>query len=388
MSSKDFILMRKDEGIAVCKLNENGHMIKFSIKDDAIELLPLEDRNNRQEWLKLWWKDRAVPIKQGRIAKFLSAKGIMLPEEYLMNNLGLSLTDYYWIRPMDVDLKWKDVNLFDNKFTENVLIWPDEDEDEENREAQYSPNSSLQGQLEKTWTIIDGERYLIKGNHSNLSTESINEVVATAINEEQDHTNHVKYSLVHINGKEYDYGCSSRLMTSQNKELVSAYALISSRKKSNDISNFQHLLNVCEDYGMNIGEVREDLDYQILLDFVMSGYDRHLNNIAFLRNADTLRIERVAPVYDCGGAMYAGMRIPQDNKELIGLKTNGFAANEQKMLKLVNNPWALDTGKLPSTTFIKEMYSKDSQMNDRDIDRLASIYAKKIDMLEKWRKSV
>ena len=61
--------MRKDEGIAVCKLNENGHMIKFSIKDDAIELLPLEDRNNRQEWLKLWWKDRAVPIKQGRIAK-------------------------------------------------------------------------------------------------------------------------------------------------------------------------------------------------------------------------------------------------------------------------------------------------------------------------------
>jgi hypothetical protein len=58
------------------------------------------------------------------------------------------------------------------------------------------------------------------------------------------------------------------------------------------------------------------------------------------------------------------------------------------MLKLVNNPQALDVAKLPSQAFIKEMYLKDSQMSDKDIDRLASIYVKKIDMLEKWRKSI
>ena len=59
-------------------------------------------------------------------------------------------------------------------------------------------------------------------------------------------------------------------------------------KKSNNVSNYEHLLKMCGKYGMDIEKVRYNLEYQILVDFIMSGHDRHLNNIAFLRDADSL----------------------------------------------------------------------------------------------------
>ena len=386
MSNRDYILMRKDDSLAAVKLNENGLILRFSVRNDMYELLPLEGRQNSQDWLKIWWKERAIPVEQGRIARFLESKGFTIPEEYLMRNLGLSLTDYYWIRPIDLDIKWKDVNLFDNDFTENVLTWSEEsDNGESSGTPEYSPNSSLQGQLEKTWTIIDGERYLVKGNHSNLSTESINEIIATEIHRLQGHNNHVQYQLTHIEGKPYDYGCYSKLMTSQKKELVSAYALVTSENKPNDVSVYEHLISVCKMHGMDVDTIKENLDYQILSDYVMSGYDRHLNNIAFIRDADTLKYDGIAPIYDNGGSMFAGQRIPISDKELSSVKTRGFATDEEKMLKLVNNAKALDLAKIPASEFVEEMYSRDSQNNERDIKRLCKIYEKKIDMLEKWQ---
>ena len=43
------------------------------------------------------------------------------PADYLIQNLGLSLTDYYWMKPVGSHLKWKDVNLFENAFSGDAL---------------------------------------------------------------------------------------------------------------------------------------------------------------------------------------------------------------------------------------------------------------------------
>lgn len=47
----------------------------------------------------------------------------------------------------------------------------------------YTPNGSLQGTLEKSWTILNGERGLLKGNRDHLSSESINEVIASKLHQ-------------------------------------------------------------------------------------------------------------------------------------------------------------------------------------------------------------
>ena len=52
----------------------------------------------------------------------LSESDLLGPQDYLFNNLGLSLNDYYWICPLGSKLKWEDVNLYDNDFKDDLLV--------------------------------------------------------------------------------------------------------------------------------------------------------------------------------------------------------------------------------------------------------------------------
>lgn len=63
-------------------------------------------------------------------------------------NLGLSLTDYYWVKPIDSELEWKDVNLFENDFHNEMVV--DTAVDDSKIYGKYTPNSSLQGHLKRS----------------------------------------------------------------------------------------------------------------------------------------------------------------------------------------------------------------------------------------------
>ena len=206
-----YVLKRKDDVITLIDFAEDGSVLHFCQDLIHPELAPLHEQNDCG-WLRRWWKQRAVPISQGNIRQMLERKGLLGPEDFLLKNLGLSLTDYYWISPVDSGITWKDVNLFDNEFHGDILIGNEETDGEM---PHYTPNGSLQGTLEKSWTILNGERGMLKGNRDNLSAESINEVIASKLHEMQGYSNYTNYKLIKIHGKNYDYGCYSKLFTSQ-----------------------------------------------------------------------------------------------------------------------------------------------------------------------------
>ena len=158
----NYVLKRKDEIITIIDFADDGSVYKF--RQDLIhpELAPLHDPN-QFDWFKQWWKRRAVPISQGNIRQMLERKGLLGTEDFLLKNLGLSLTDYYWISPVDSGLTWQDVNLFENDFHGNILIGETDDENKDGI-PHYTPNGTLQRILEKSWTIINGQRGLVKGN--------------------------------------------------------------------------------------------------------------------------------------------------------------------------------------------------------------------------------
>lgn len=85
-------------------------------------------------------------------------------------------------------------------------------------------------------------------------------------------------------------------------ELVPAIQLLNSRKKRNDVSYYDHLINLCE--GVGIGDIRPYLDYMITTDYLIANTDRHYNNFGFLRNAGSLEYIGVAPVYDSGTSLW------------------------------------------------------------------------------------
>ncbi len=379
----NYVLKRKDEIITIIDFAPDGSVYKFHQKLVNPTLAPLHDANNF-DWLKQWWKRRAIPISQGNIRKMLEKKGLLGTEDFLLKNLGLSLTDYYWISPLDSGMTWTDVNLFDNDFHGNIMLGEAEDKNEEGI-PHYTPNGSLQGTLEKSWTILNGERGLLKGNRDNRSSESINEVIASKLHEMQGFDNYTKYKLIKINGRSYDYGCYSKLFTSKELELISAYDVVASEKKPDDVSYFEHFIKLCKKYGLEEDVLRKYLDYMILSDFVLSGRDRHLGNISILRDAETLQFAMPAPIYDSGKCLFVQDSVPSGDKGLLSIRTESFAGEELRLLELVSDRNLLDVTKLPSRSFVEDIYGLDSQIDDKRINLIGEGYERKIELFRRYQ---
>lgn len=369
-------LMRKNSVVMTLDISESGNISKLG-KIINKDLMPLQDRTSHRAPVS-WWNDRKIPIGQGKVDKMLREKGILGAGEYLLLNLGLSLTDYYWVRPFGRELTWEQVNLFDNEFKDDLLLG-------NISPTKYTPHSSLQGNLEKTWVINNGKRFLIKGNHGDLSSESINEVIISDAFAKQG-IDVLRYSLIHIDKKPYTYGCISELFTSKEEELVSAYAVITSEIKRNDVSLYEHFINVCELNGLDREYVRHTLEVQIMMDFVFGNTDRHLTNISVLRDADTLKFTRMAPIYDSGKSLRAGKDVTKLNpKFLLNEETNGFKKSQYDMLKLVKDKSGISVDLLPLPSDIKKMYEQDELITEERIRYVLSYYEQKIDLFKKFQ---
>ena len=93
-------------------------------------------------------------------------------------NYGLSLSDQYWIRPDHSKIQWKDINFFENLFSEDV------------GSALFggpfsgnfmSPDNTSDGWLRKKWVIQNQKRVLLKSGSGESQQEPLNEVLANMI---------------------------------------------------------------------------------------------------------------------------------------------------------------------------------------------------------------
>ena len=152
------------------------------------------------------------------------------------------------------------------------------------------------------------------------------------------------------------------------------------------MSHFQHYLNVCKSLGTDMELLQRDMDYQMITDFLLSGYDRHLNNFGVIRDADTLGIKRMAPIFDSGGCLFAGREVPVNADMLLDIRTNGFAEKEVNVLKYVKDRNVVDLDKLPPASYIREMYERDDKMDEKRTGRIVRAYEMKTDICRKWQK--
>ena len=116
MAEQSYELMHKDDVVASLQLDDlSGAILKVAPGANP-ELLPLGGSQGADS-LRKWWLRRAVPISQGNIAALLQQEGIPSTQSLLVRNLGLSLSDHYWIKPNGSELTWKDVSPFSNAFS-------------------------------------------------------------------------------------------------------------------------------------------------------------------------------------------------------------------------------------------------------------------------------
>lgn len=382
MEEKLYSLMHRDDPVCAISIDTVSGAILRASKPVNPELLPLGGSID-SAMLKKWWQRRAVPVGQGKIQRILEQMGIATPQEYLVKNLGLSLTDHYWIKPLDMELGWEDINLFANDFRDpvgNMQFGLEPYVIHDLPANAFSPSSSTQGDLTKKWIIMDGKRCLMKGNHGGNSQESLNEIAATLLHQKQGRLPYVSYSSMRLGNNQQIY-CVCESFTSDEIELIPAIDIVESMKKDNAVSTYEHFIHVCTKHGMDEGAVRGFLEYQILADFVLTNTDRHLNNFGILRDTHTMEFIGMAPIFDSGNSMFwQNPRLPAHN-DLIDITVNSFRNTEKRLLKLVRNRDVLDISKLPKEEELWEIYGMDELIPF--VDLILQGYQKKIELLEK-----
>ena len=379
-----YSLMHRDDPVCTISIDTvSGAILRVSKPQDP-ELLPLGGSID-SAMLKKWWQRRAVPVGQGKIQRILEQMGIATPQEYLVKNLGLSLTDHYWIKPLDMELGWADINLFTNAFRDPVgdmQLGLEPDKLLDLPTNAFSPSSSTQGDLTKKWIIADGKRCLVKGNHGGNSQESLNEIAATLLHRKQGRFPFVSYSTMRWGDCQQIY-CVCESFTSDEVELIPAIDIVEFQKKDNAMSMYEHFIHVCIEHGMDESAVRAFLEYQILSDFVLTNTDRHLNNFGVLRDAHTLKFIGMAPIFDTGNSMFwQNPRLPE-HSDLTDIPVNSFRTTEKRLLQLVRDQDVLDLSKLPTEEELRTIYESDALIPY--VDSILLGYQKKIDQLKHIR---
>ena len=371
-------LMHKYEKVCLLDIGEIGAVTKVEKVFDE-NLLPLGG-NQSATALKTWWARRAVPTTQAHVNRLLE-KMNKTNQAFLADNLGLSMTDHYWICPVGIHLEWGQINFYENDFLDGFADQMFSEQANPNI-SERVPGCSSQGDLIKKWLVQDGKRFLMKGNTGNFSQQSLNEVLATEIHKRQAQQPYVEYKVV-PHPTEDQLCCISEAFTSENLEFIPAIDVINSQKKRNEISYYEHFISVCDQHGLKTDQVRDFLEYEILTDFIISNTDRHLNNFGILRDGSTLEFVSMAPIFDSGNSMFFDKFMIPKGDSLYSVKTNSFKNSELEMLKYVQKKDRINLDLLPDENYLRTLYSQNYMPEER-IEGLITAFSQKKKMLKEF----
>lgn len=243
-----------------------------------------------------WWRGRGIPQSRSGFAHLLEEAGVSLPEELLQRNLGLSLSDQYWIKPEESELNWHDINFFNNDFSQVSLATEAFVADGKNAAAK--PDNTSDGNLQKTWVCRSGQRFLLKGG-TQYGQEPYNEAVATLLHSRLlDSGEYVPYS---VEGEgPMALSCCPLFLTDEEEYIPAIYVERYARKSSSQ-NDFEHYLACCEALG--VSGAKTSLEHMIVCDDVLANHDRHHRTFGLIRNVETGAC-RPAPIFDSGSSLW------------------------------------------------------------------------------------
>ena len=329
--------------------------------------VPFKDGTADRAALNDWWTDRSIPASRFGIREALETLQIPSTKMLLVRCYGLSLSDQYWICPDGSGLNWDEINFFGNDFSDDIgdILFGGK------RKAGAlnfsTPDSTSDGNLKKRWKIINGNRCLIKGGSNPFRQQPFNEVIAAKIMERLN-IPHISYTLMWDNGAPYSV-CEDFI--DETTELIPAWRILQTKKKSNNISVYTHFKECCEALG--IKGVVPFLDRMIVLDYIIANEDRHLNNFGAIRNAETLEWIGMAPIYDSGSSLGYD-KIPAKIHSGRDVVCKPFKNHHSEQLKLVSDFGWIDFESLSDVGgVIKEILSSDGAEEYIDDSRINAI---------------
>jgi hypothetical protein len=222
---------------------------------------------------------------------------------------------------------------------------------------------------------------MVKGNYGQSYQQSINEIFATRLHEQQGWKEYTPYFpvKVRLDDDREGLGCMCYDFCSEKLECISAWELLQTVKTRQNESYYYPLKKVCLSLGMTEQYFTEFMDYQIMTDYLMSNTDRHMNNIAVIRDPDSLKLHGFAPIFDSGNSMFYNTPYEElSNIRLDDIRTHSFIEKEIRLLQYVRNRNLVDIEKAEMDFSI---YEQDVTERHIRIPKLRELYERKLERL-------
>lgn len=375
------ILMNKNMPVVELELDDDTATILKVVKNYELDFLPVgidvkTGIPNKKE-LNEWWFGRSIPASRSGIAAALERLGVQYSEQLLLKCYGLSLSDQYWMKPVDSELKWKNINFFENDFSDdvgNILFGQLAGQDID----LMSPCNTSDGWLKKKWKIIGTKRCLIKAGSNPYMQEPINEVFGTRLHQRLGCKNFVPYKALLEDGIPYSV-CENFIDV--NTELVSAVNINRSLKKASQFTSYEHFLNACDRLG--IPGMKKFLDYMLVFDYLMANTDRHFGNLGAVRNVETLEWVGPAPIFDSGTSLW--------HDKLTRAINQPFYSSVSRQMKLVSDfSWIPFEELRHLRDDVREIFEPTDFIDEERIEALSNAVASRAEELQdmevEWKK--
>lgn len=372
-----YSLMHKNDKCGTILFDENiGRITEYH--DDRNGLSPYLGNCDIKK-IQKWWEMRAVPASRATMQQVINNANCLNTEVYLAKNLGLSMTDTYWIKPSGIDLS------FDNVKFANLAAYSHGKIPYHNATS-YDPNASLGGQMEKYWDLMHKTPILVKESYKYYGQQSINEVFASIVHSRQPpNVEFVRYTAEMTEDRGVQCKCPA--FTSENIELLSAYEMVESRKIQNSQALYDEYINICVENGIDYNQIQEFMDYQTMTDFLITNTDEHLLNFGVLRDPNTMKLIGPAPIFDSGNSMFYsdGRKTPYTRAGILDIPITSFYKREEKLLGKVKNKTAVDLNSIPSAGEVKELYAN-AGIPEEKADVISKNYDTKAKMLSEFQR--
>jgi hypothetical protein len=373
------VLMHKDDLVARLAFTEAGYFTGIEGFYNK-QLMPPGTRVSDsliEQKFRTWMRLRSISKDRKDYNKLITKLNIKSSEQLYLRNYGLGLNDCYWIKPYESinnGFSWSDINLFKNLYSDyvgNFLLDPYYNS---YCEDFLSPDLTTNGNSIKMWiqNEVGKESYLLKkGNQSSNEQEPYNEVIASLIAKRLG-VNYVDYVLI---DKKMSNGSINKMsmcknFCNENIEFIDIQTLM----MEPNLGNRNSMLKYIKQHNL-----KDELDKILIFDYLIMNR-RNMEDLGFLRDANTMYSLGMAPVFDNGNSLcFDWKTIPIGTND----ESKTFEFTHEKQIEIVDNFSWIDFSSLDGIEFdIKEIF-KDSRIPSDVQDKICQVLRVRIKKLYK-----
>lgn len=287
----------------------------------------------------------------------------------------LSMSDQYWILAAEnTDDTWDKLNFYDNKYSDIIGQISASYNKNDIRSLMFpknSPDLCTNGLQDKMWKRIEGENYLLKWTNNEEQQAILSEILATEILENLNMIPFVHYKLYIEN---YRLCSCCKNFVDQNEEFVPAWYIYRAYenlclKEDSSKEDIYNTLLKAADY-FNIANAKEDIDRMIIVDRIIMNFDRHLGNFGFMRDVDTGKYTRFAPLFDFGNAFFPDKMETTKERYIFGNRMKELLCDEKivKGIKVVKEATKSPYLNIPEFIGLKDIIIRNINLNTKELE--------------------